>query len=315
MSVASHSRQNSDFALIDFATDNGLIPVPDWFTVGPNRKWEAAHKVVGYMAEGSTYTAPGRDLSELWIYLNSKLLWNASLDDDQLMQHFLGEYYGAGGFHVYAYMQSMMSEQRSSGKWCEAIGGCSGEYYSPTAAFLTPSAVLGGAAALWKAKQVTASDPVRLARVERARLPITFVLLLRWREMQAAHAANKGPAGPWPGEATPELAFQEFGRVANITAWATRCHLLDGGSRPGHFCPGQFCDVRCRKSLTEIYTPRPLRPANGAVKESVPIPFFDWFWLQVFDETQQAWCQTLPDFPQNCSQTLSCGADCKNRPL
>ena len=200
------------------------------------------------------------------------------------MQHFLGEYYGAGGFHVYAYMQSMMSEQRSSGKWCEAIGGCSGEYYSPTAAFLTPPAVLGGAAALWKAKQVTASDPVRLARVAQARLPITFVLLLRWRKMQAAHAANKGPARPWRGEATPELAPQEFGRVANITEWATRCHLLDGGSRPRCFTNG----VRCSKALSTIYQTRPLRPAHNGAKQSALVPFFKWFWLQVFDDTRHA---------------------------
>ena len=27
----------------------------------------------------------------------------------------------------------------------------------------------------------------------------------------------------------------------------------------------------------------------------------------------EAWCQTLPNFPQNCSHTLSC-SDCKGRP-
>ena len=270
--IESWANISSSLSIWDYTANynfNGLIPVPDWFTVGPNRKWEAAHKVVGYMAEGSTYTAPGRDLSELWIYLNARLLWNASRDDSQLMRHFLDEYYGReASLHVYAYMQAMMSEMRSSGKWCQGVGGCSGEYYSPTAAFLSPAAVLGGAAALWSAKEATAHDPVRLARIERARLPVTFVLLLRWREMQAAHTtAHQGPAGPWPAEATQELAFQEFGRVANLTAWATRCHILEGGSRPGHFTNG----VRCLEAFTSIYQPRSLVPADGSVPGCVPL--------------------------------------------
>ena len=196
-----------------------------------------------------------------------------------------------------------MAEPRRTGLWCHAIGGCSGEYYSPTAGFLTPSAVLSGVNAFEAGRVAVAADAVRLARVDRAKLPALFVLLLRWDEIKAATAGVM----TWPATLpTKEAAFFEYGRAANETALATRCHYLDGGSRPGHL----FVDgARCSAAQAQFAGPRPLGSGQP------PLPFFEWFWLQVFGGTaQDAWCQTLPSFPQNCSRVLMCGDNCKGRP-
>ena len=69
-----------------------------------NRRFQHANKVVGYMAESSTYYAPGRDMSELFTYVNARLLWNVSRSSEALIDRFLSLYYGeAAAPHIYAY--------------------------------------------------------------------------------------------------------------------------------------------------------------------------------------------------------------------
>ena len=200
--IRSWANISTQLSIWDYTANyayNSLIPNPDWFSVIPNRQFEAKEaKVVGYYAEGSTYTSPGRDLSELWIYLNAKMLWNASRSSDELISSFLGKYYSSAAPHVFEYMNAMLAHSRKTGQWCHDIGGCSGQYYSPTAGFLTPSAILSGATAFEKARAAVSTEPKLLTRVDRAKLPFLFVLLLRWEEIKAS-AGPVGSTTAWPG--------------------------------------------------------------------------------------------------------------------
>jgi hypothetical protein len=264
---------------------NSLIPNPDWFTVVPNRQFEAQEaKVVGYYAEGSTYTSPGRDLSELWIYLNAKAMWDTSRDSDALIASFMARYYGAAAPHVYEYMNAMLAHSRETGQWCHDIGGCSGQYYSPTAGFLTPGAVLRGTAAFEKARAAVATEPKLLTRVDRAKLPVLFVLLLRWEEIRAA-AGPAGSATAWPPGAaaylgSKALAFAEYGRAANLTAFALRCHYVDGGHGRGpqrhraaaiaHFC--QWFSIRSTLSGVRMTSADHGQAARGQATTATSSP-------------------------------------------
>ena len=198
--IKSWSQISSQLSVWDYTANyayNSLIPNPDWFTVVPDRQFEHANGVVGYYAEGSTHVSPGRDLSELWIYLNAKAMWNTtSHDSEQLISHFLGHYYGAAAPHVYEYMQAMVSHSAKTGQWCHDTGGCSAQYYSPTAGFLTPTAVLAGVTAFERARAAVAADPKLLTRVDRAKLPALFVLLLRWDEIKGSAEGLGGMT--WP---------------------------------------------------------------------------------------------------------------------
>ena len=133
------------------------------------------------------------------------------------------------------------------------------------------------------------------------------MLLLRWEEMRRAHTVGMGPSSAWPAEQTKELAFKEFGRVANLPAVDLRCWYLDGGARPGdlHNRKGWRC-----KPAAELYSSRTVDP-NGPNAHG-KLPLFAWFWIQVFSPDQSAWCQTYRGH-QNCSQVLNCG-NCLHRP-
>ena len=215
----------------------------------------------------------------------------------------------------------MVARDLKTGEWCHDTGGCSAQYYSPTAGFLTPTAILTGSSSFEKARAVVTDNPKLLQRVDRAKLPALFVLLLRWDEIRAA-AGPTGSATAWPpGSAfyfsSKTAAFQEYGRVANKSAVDLRCHYVDGGSRPGHY----FNELaRCSPGDTAFANPRTLGPLHqqtpvkrrgagdgddSAREERQKMPFFSWFSLQVFGSDQNAWCQTLPGFPQNCNETVN----------
>jgi hypothetical protein len=208
--------------------DNPTIPYPDWFKWGDNLKYQHERGVIGYYGEGLAYELPGRDLVELVVYLQSRLLWDVDRNATALMEHFLNSYYGAAAPHVVVYMTTMIDSMHEVGM-CRATGGDGGEGYPASAAFLTPAAVLTGAKAFADARAAVLANPAELGRVDRAKLGLYFVALLRWDEIRAyAEGINQ----PWPLEATVSEAFEEYSRVANDTASVLRCYFAENYPDP-----------------------------------------------------------------------------------
>ena len=79
---------------------------------------------------------------------------------------------------------------------------------------------MGGFAA---ARTAAAGNPAQLDRIDRARLSVYYVLMLRWDEMYAYATRHDAP---WPIEPTLGAAFQAFSAVANKTAEVLRCHFV-----------------------------------------------------------------------------------------
>ena len=61
--------------------------------LGPNIKYFGEHGVRGIFEEGS-YATSGGDMDALKDYVMGRMLWNATLDPDTLIQEFLTGYFG-----------------------------------------------------------------------------------------------------------------------------------------------------------------------------------------------------------------------------
>eukprot|EP01050_Picozoa_sp_SAG11_P009883 SAG11_NODE_963_length_6375_cov_6.744105_2_plen_1331_part_00 len=189
-------------------------PFPDWFAVGENLAFWKEHKVIGYMAQGSTAFPPGTDLHELKTYVTSRILWDSGRDPLAEIAQFIVLYYGeeVGGPAVKLYMETMIGSMIAIG-YCRADDGRS-LGFPPTAPFLTPSAVVtaaNGFAAALRSPQLSATHR---ARLERASLSIGFVVLVRWSEMQSwANASGT----PWLLPASKQRAYDDFERIGNAT--------------------------------------------------------------------------------------------------
>ena len=168
----------------------------------PNIKWFAAHGVKGVFEEGpGVGPGDGTDLEELKDYVMANMLWDVSLDPDQLISEFLTGYYGtvAGPF-IRLYMDTMHASVDATGY--HLLACCTAPPAGVEKAYLTPMALLVSAGAF--ADAVTAlnatADPkaaVHRERVERASMANLYTVLWRWAELRS-FAVNESLAWPLP---------------------------------------------------------------------------------------------------------------------
>jgi hypothetical protein len=169
---------------------------------------------------------------------------------------------------------------------------------------VTPDAVVRSAIALAAGKALVAENPAILARVERARLGVYYVLMLRWDEMYA-YAVKQDLA--WPIEHTLDEAYLHFATVANETAVVLRGYFEYEAYVPpigyvGRFAVDQFGQHK------------------GTTTSGGNIPYLQWLKNQFAWRTgakgSDAWCQpgynSLPSPPcwQNCSEIFKCANTC-----
>ena len=74
---------------------NYLQSFPDYFSLGPNIKYFADHGVRGLFEEGPGISVgDGTDMEELKDYVMAEMMWDQTLDPDELISEFLvGEYF------------------------------------------------------------------------------------------------------------------------------------------------------------------------------------------------------------------------------
>ena len=162
-----------------------LIPFPNLRNWGPDLKFFADHDVKGVYGEGH-----GKELVALRVWLWAKLAWNPNLDAQQLIEEFCRGYYGAAGEHILAYLDCIHDALEESG-YSLPIGK------SYDADHLTIQTLSEGWAHLAAAESVVQDDPEMLARVRVTQLPVMYVFLMRWDEMQQKATAS-GDAWPLP---------------------------------------------------------------------------------------------------------------------
>lgn len=160
-------------------------PHPNWFSLGPNVRFFRRHHVKGVFEEGAKQSN-GPEMAELRAWVLAQLLWNPDQDDKALIDEFLTGYCGPAAPFVRRYLTLMHTASR---------GYYLGINSSPDAPFLK-FPTLANAERLWqKAEAAVAARPDLLWRVRQGHLPVRYVWLVRWSQLQrAAYVAG----APWP---------------------------------------------------------------------------------------------------------------------
>jgi hypothetical protein len=186
----------------DYTTDfsHYVQPHPNWFTLGPNVRFFAAHHVKGVFEQGA-YQGTGAEFAELRAWVLAQLLWNPAQDDRALINEFLDGYYGAAAPSIRAYLDLL---HRNSAGWNLTC-------YSPPSANFLNFRSLAAAEQLWAEAERLAS-PEMLPRVKLARLWTRYVWLSQWERLRKECSAA---GAQWPlGDS----------RLAEAEAWLKLAH-------------------------------------------------------------------------------------------
>ncbi|MGH8618836.1 MAG: DUF4838 domain-containing protein [Burkholderiales bacterium] len=158
------------------ANFSGFIqPTPNIYPIGRSLQWLATlPNVTGYFAEGS-WDTPGAEFSSLRVWMMARLLWNPKEDVAALVAEYCRYYYGDAGPFVQRYIDLMHAAIAKS-------GDVLAEKSQIDLAMLNLDFVRAADALFEQATAAVAGDPVWLAHVQEARLPLDYVILVRRKE-------------------------------------------------------------------------------------------------------------------------------------
>lgn len=173
----------------DYTTDFGhyVQPHPNWYVLGPNVRFFAAHHVKGLFEQGA-YQSYASEFSELRSWVLAQLLWDPRKDDRALIQEFLDGYYGAAAAKpIRRYMDVMHQESAGWNLTC----------FSRTDTKFHNFRTLLEASRLWReAEAAVTGDAERLPRVQRGRMWVDYVWLSLWEKLQK-ECTDAGAPWPW----------------------------------------------------------------------------------------------------------------------
>jgi len=214
-------------------------PHPNWFVLGDNVRFFARNHVRGLFEQGN-HQSPGGEMGYLRAWVLAKLLWNQSLDTEALVHEFLQGYYGRAAIHLETYLRLVHSRAMSIPYFpgstaiqecllkrglpqCRA--GCYLDLNAPVEApFLDPDTVLEATRHFEAALCAVAGDAELSSRVVLARLPVWYVILIRWNEIRRhARATRQG----WMLPEKRTAACRAFARVCRTNGIT---HLGEGWS-------------------------------------------------------------------------------------
>jgi hypothetical protein len=186
-----------------------IMPHPNLRVLGPNVKFFVDHSVKGIFEQGA-YTSNGAEMAELRAWVLAKLLWDPSLDGQELIDEFIAGYYGPAGPHMKEYLNITHNAVEESGDHL----GCFSQH---TAKFLSFETLSRGWEQLKAAEEAVQDNPELLFRVRVAQLPIIYTFIMRWEDMrQACQAAG----AVWPMPESIDTTYEQFKEVAlknNVT--------------------------------------------------------------------------------------------------
>ena len=209
--IVGWSKISNRLYIWDYTTNfrHHIMPHPNLRVLGPNVKFFAEHHVKGIFEQGA-YTTNGAEMAELRAWVLAKLLWDPSLDEQQLIDEFIDGYYSPAAGHIRDYLNVTHDAVEASEDWL----GC---FEKNTAKYLSFDMLSKGWAHLKAAEKAVQDNPELRFRVQVAQLPVTYTFMTRWDEMRQK-AEEIG--ADWPMLETIQGAFEEFMTIArkkNIT--------------------------------------------------------------------------------------------------
>ncbi|HEX6445734.1 MAG TPA: DUF4838 domain-containing protein [Streptosporangiales bacterium] len=194
-----------------------ILPFPNWWSMCESIKTIAQYpSVQGYFGEGP-WNASGTELTQLRVWVISRLLWDPTLDADALIHEFVNGYYGKAGPAVYEYLTVMRQSMLDTGTALPC-------YTTVGAGYLTFDAMRRADALLGQAEQAVQHDDTLLRHVRALRLGVDYVILVRANEY-AQTAAAEGVA--WdPDLANRAKRFEIELKASGLTQYT------EGGGSP-----------------------------------------------------------------------------------
>lgn len=211
----------------DYTTDfaHYVQPHPNWYVLGPNVRFFAAHHVRGLFEQGA-YQSYGSEFSELRSWVLAQLLWKPARDDRALIDEFLDGYYGPAAPSLRRYLRLMH----------EASSGWNLTCFSRTDTSFHNFKTLSAAEALWQeAERAVAGDAEFEARVRVGRLWTRYAWLVLWDKLRK-ECAEAG--GQWPLNESRAAVADEWLRIAQGAPglpWTRVTHINESGVTPEKF--------------------------------------------------------------------------------
>lgn len=177
-----------------------LCPHPNLHTLGPNMRYFADHQVKGVFSLGA-YGGHGAEMSALRAWMTAKLCWDPRRDDRALLREFMEGYYGPAAPDVRAAVEVFH----------RALAADPQDLYMTqqptTSRFLNLQTLTAAWRHLQAAREAAGRDEALLRRVELAELPLLYVFLVRWDELQARAGAD---GLRWPLEEDIRPVYERF---------------------------------------------------------------------------------------------------------
>ncbi len=152
-------------------------PFPNLNVLQPNIRFFIENGVTGIYEEAN-YFSRGGEFAELRTYLMAKLLWDPDYDVQRGIDEFCAAYYGPAAPRIRDYIDDIHRLAVSDPDFHMRI------YVPPTAPFQTDEALTRYEGWFDEAEAAVADDPVRLHRVEVARLPVIYTRLAQATDPQ-----------------------------------------------------------------------------------------------------------------------------------
>ena len=178
---------------------NTVFPHPNWAGLGPDLRFFANNNVKGIFEQGDNYTNGVGDFVQLRAWLIAHLMWNPSLDQQQLTDEFLRGYYGDAAPYLKQYLDliesSFLAQKRELSTYNEDFS------------FLDIDTTNKAITLFDKAQDAVKGNKELSDRVQRERLSLDIATLYRYHLLKNT-AASEGKE--FLGPKDPTLAMQNY---------------------------------------------------------------------------------------------------------
>ena len=162
-----------------------LAPMPNMDIIAENIRFYVNNNAEGVMLQAN-YQTVGSERDWLRSWVTAKLLWNPSLNLYDLMDDFIYGYFGKAAAPIAAYNRLLQKQKETyslelTGKWMMGHNFTKPIRYDMDHPFLSREFILSSNSLYNKAEEL-AGDQKILERVQRDRLPLCYVRLMRGPE-------------------------------------------------------------------------------------------------------------------------------------
>ena len=170
---------------------NYLVPHPNLQVLAPNIRFFAKNQAYGVYEQGDSGSLSG-DFVRLRSWMLAHLLWNPKLDEHALRRVFMSGYYGPAGPYLARYLDLVSASFLARDIRLSSSGS--------QLAYMDLAEMNRATTLFDSAEKAVVHDPVLLKRVQRERLPLDHLWLLRYADLKRIAAMKsrefRGPADP-----------------------------------------------------------------------------------------------------------------------